>query len=290
MKFWQPVSFAEPDQLIEIARMAEEVGFHGVLVSDHLFYPEQIASAYPYAKDGAPPFAPETDWPDAWCAISAMAAVTQRLQFCTMVYILPLRNPLEVAKAVSTAAVLSKNRVSLGAGVGWMKEEFEQLGRDFHTRGRRFDEMVEVMRKLWSGDMIEHHGRYYDLKRLLMRPAPSQPVPIYIGGQSEPALRRAARLGDGWIGAAGYAPEEVPAFVARLRELRKHEGRDHLPFELVVPVSAPPSADLYRRLEDQGVTATTSWPFTYRAGPRSTLDQKRRVLEEYAENVLRKMR
>ncbi len=290
MKFWQPILFTEPEQLVEVARIAEDVGFDGVLISDHLLYPGKIESAYPYAANGEPPFDPETDWPDVWCAISAMAAVTERIRFATMVYILPLRDPIEVAKQVSTAAVLSRDRVVLGVGVGWMKEEFEQLGRDFHTRGRRFDEMVEVMRKLWTGEMVEHHGKHYDLDPLLMRPAPSRPVPIYIGGQSEPALRRAARLGDGWIGAAAYAPDDVPAIAGRLQELRKQEGREHLPFDIMLPIAATPSPDLYRRLEDQGVTSTTSSPFSYSVGPRSTLDQKRRLLEDYAENVIRKMK
>jgi len=171
-----------------------------------------------------------------------------------------------------------------------MKEEFDQLGQDFHTRGSRFDEMVEVMRKLWRGEMVEHHGRHYDFERLLMRPAPGEPIPIYVGGQSEPALRRAARLGDGWIGAGAYPPEEIPGFAARLRELRKHEGREHLPFDLIVPIGATPDADLYRRLEDEGVTSTTSTPLAQSAGLGSSLDQKRRVLEQYAENVIRKMK
>jgi probable F420-dependent oxidoreductase len=268
VKFWQSLAFMEPDQLTEIAPVVEEVGFHGVLLSDHLFHPDTIEPAYPYSPDGKAPFTPDTPFPEPWCTICAMAAVTRRLYFCTNIFILPLRNPLEVAKAVSTAAVLSDNRVVVGAGVGWAKEEFDPVAQDFHTRGRRFDEMVEVMRKLWQGGMVEHQGEYYAFDRLQMTPAPSRPVPIYIGGHSGPALRRAARLGDGWIG-AGYAPEEVSGFMGRLKELRKQAGRGHLPFEFVVPVSVPPDVDLFRRLEDEGVTSLVSYLY-----PRTPLDAR----------------
>ena len=290
MKFWQALSFMELDHMLEVARIAEEVGFHGVFLSDHLFYPEKIESPYPYTEDGVPPFAPETDWPEPWCAISAMAAVTERIEFCTMVYILPLRDPFEVAKAVATAAILSNNRVILGAGVGWMKEEFDLLARDFRTRGKRFNEMIEVMRQLWTGEMVEYHGTYYEHPRLQMRPAPTRPIPIYMGGQSKPALRRAARLGDGWIGSAAYTPEEIPGLIAHLRKLRKEAGRDHLPFDYIAPLAVPADPDLYRRLEDEGVTAITSAPFSYELGPGSTLDQKRRLMEQYAENVILRMK
>jgi alkanesulfonate monooxygenase SsuD/methylene tetrahydromethanopterin reductase-like flavin-dependent oxidoreductase (luciferase family) len=164
MKFWQSASFSEPDQLVEIAKLAEEVGFDGVLVSDHLFFPEKLVSKYPYTPDGVPGFTPETPWPDPFALVGAMSSVTRRLRFATMVYILPLRNPLEVAKATATVDVLSGGRFILGVGAGWMKEEFDQLGVDFRTRGARFDESIEVLRKLWGG-MVEHHGRFFDFPR-----------------------------------------------------------------------------------------------------------------------------
>ena len=144
MKFWQVVSFTEPEQLVEVARAAEEAGFHGVLLSDHLFFPGHLASRYPYAPDGKPGFDGSTPFPEPWATISAMAAVTSRLRFATMVYILPLRHPLEVAKSVGTAAVLSNGRVALGVGAGWIREEFDALGVDFATRGARLDEMLAL--------------------------------------------------------------------------------------------------------------------------------------------------
>lgn len=285
MKFWQALSFTETTQLLDLARTCEEVGFHGVFVSDHLYHPEKLESRYPYSEDGKPPFGPGTEWPDAWCAISAMAAVTTRLHFNTSVYIAPLRHPLILAKAVSTASVLSGGRVALGVGLGWIREEYAQLGEDFGTRGRRLDEMIEVMRAVWAGEMVEHHGTYYDFPRLEMLPAPAQPVPIYVGGASEPALRRAAR-NDGWLG-AGNDPAELPAIVDRFRALRREYGREHEDFDVVAALATPPDVDTFKRMEDAGVTGIVSYPLLYTLGPDSSLERKRAALEQYAEVFVR---
>ncbi len=289
MKFWQAVSFTEPEQLVEIAKLVEACGFDGILVSDHLFFPEKLGSKYPYTPDGVPGFTPETPWPEPFSLVGAMSAVTTRLRFATMVYILPLRHPLEVAKATSTLDVLSGGRFILGTGAGWMREEFEQLGVDFATRGARFDESIEVLRELWRGGMVEHHGRFFDFPRLQISPAPRSAVPIYVGGASAAALRRTARLGDGWLG-NGSDPDEAARILGELARLRREAGRERLPFEAVVPLTTPPDADVLRRLEDQGAHGTVSYPFLYALGPTSTLDAKRRYLEGFAENVIRKVR
>ncbi len=288
MKFWQAVSFTEPEQLVEIAKLAEQAGFEGILVSDHLFHPEKIASKYPYTPDGVPGFHAETPWPEPFAAAAAMAAVTTRLRFATMVYILPLRHPVEVAKACATLDVLSGGRFVLGAGAGWMKEEFDQLGVDFHTRGARFDEAIVALRTLWEPGMVEHHGRFFDIPRMQMSPAPKRSVPIYIGGASPAAFRRTAQLADGWLG-TGTDPEQAGRDLAELARLRAEAGRARQPFEAIVPLTTAPEADVLRRLEDQGAHGTVSYPFLYTLGPTSSLDQKRRYLEGYAENVIRKL-
>ncbi len=289
MKFWQSLSFSEPEQLVEIARICDEVGFEGVLVSDHLFYPEKLASRYPYSPDGRPGFTPQTPWPEPWSVIGAMAAVTTRLRFATMVYILPLRHPLEVAKATGSLAVLAGGRLVLGAGAGWMREEFDALGVDFATRGARMDESIEVLRAVWRGGMVEHHGRFFDFPRVQISPAPPVPIPVWIGGASGPALRRAARAGEGWLG-SGNSVAEAGALLARIGELRREAGRERLPFDAVVPLTEAADADALRRLEDRGMTGAVSYPFLYTLGATSSLDQKRRALEGYASDVILKVR
>jgi probable F420-dependent oxidoreductase len=286
VKFWQSLSFAEPEQLVDIAQIAEEVGFHGVLMSDHLFFPKTLDSTYPYSDDGVPVFTAETPFPDALLTIAAMASVTRTLQFSTIVYILPLRHPLEVAKQCATLAILSGDRFALGVGSGWMKEEFETLEIDFKKRGRRYDEMLEIMRGLWDDGEIEYRGEHFDFDALAMQPQPVKPIPVYVGGASGPALRRAARTGDGWIG-PGSTPEEVPALLARLDGFRVDYGRGDVDFENFVPLAAPPDVDLFKRMRDAGVDSTVSYPFNYALGPASSLDDKRRLLEQFAENFIR---
>ena len=289
MKFWQVVSFSEPDQLLGIARAAEAAGFHGVLLSDHLFFPGDLRSKYPYSEDGTPGFDGSTPFPDPWTSIAAMAAVTERLCFGTLVYILPLRHPLEVAKCVGTAALLSGGRVSLGIGAGWIREEFDALGVDFGTRGKRMNEMIEVLRKAWSGDMCEHRGAHFDLGRFQMSPAPPAAPPILVGGLSPAALKRAAALGNGWIG-TGQTPDEVGHYLGQLHALREDCGRAGEPFETIVPLTVPPDPAQLRDLEaEHGMTATTAWPFPYTIGPGTTLAQKSDAMQRYADTVIAKV-
>lgn len=289
MKFFAALAFSNPLHFVEIARAADACGIDGIALSDHVVYPERLASPYPYTPDGRPSFEPSTPWPDPLVAIGAMAAVTTRLRFLTSVYVLPMRNPFAVAKSVGTAAVLSQSRVIFGIGVGWMREEFTLLGQDFHTRGQRTDEAIGVLRTLWRGGMVEHHGRFYDFDRLEMSPVPSAPVPIYVGGVSEPALRRAARLGDGWISVL-HSCEEIGAFIARLRALRTEYGRAHEPFGVCVSCSDAFDVDGYRRLEDAGVSSILTVPWILYGGDPTLLDDKRRGLERFAGEVLAKMR
>jgi probable F420-dependent oxidoreductase len=289
MKFWQVLSFTDPEQLVALARTAEEAGFHGVLLSDHLFYPEKLRSRYPYSPDGKPGFDAATVFPDVWTSIAAMATATTRLHFSTLVFVLPLRQPLEVAKTLGTLSLLTGGRVALGCGAGWIREEFDQLGVDFATRGRRFDEMIAVLRAIWRGGMVEHHGEFFDFDRLQISPAPRAPLPIWVGGVSAPALRRAARLGDGWLG-TGHDPAEVPALLGRLRELRAQAGRASEPFETIVPLLTPPDVDVLRRLSEAGMTSATAWPFSYTLPPDATLAQKQDALLRYGESVIARMR
>ena len=287
MKFWQAITWAETEQLIEIARFAEEMGFHGLMSGDHAVYPESIVPNYPYSESGVPPMQPDDEYPDQTAIFAAMAAVTSTLLFTCGVYVLPLRNPHEVARASATLAILSDNRFILGVGIGWMKEEFDIYGVDFHQRGKITDEIIEVLQSLWSGQMVEYHGAHFDFPRVQLSPAPSAHPPIYVGGSSEIALRRAARVGGGYIG-AGTAPDDVGPLLQRLNELRQEYGRDHLPFEAMIGISASPSLTLYQRLADRGLESTVAPPFQYALGKKhSTVDEKKQFMETYAESIVR---
>jgi probable F420-dependent oxidoreductase len=286
MKFWQMLSWMETDQLIEVAKFAEEVGFEGVMNSDHAVFPETVKAKYPYSPTGKPMMSPDWEYPDCWATIAAMAAVTTRLKFSTSVYVLPLRSPFEVAKATGTLAILSRNRFILGAAIGWMKDEFDIYGVDFSTRGRRMDEMITIMRKLWVGGMVSYQGEFYDFPPLQIAPAPSQTVPIYLGGSTAPALKRMAAVADGIIG-NGNHPDEVPALLAELNRLRREAGRERLPFESVIGLTTPPDLDTFKRLhEEHGMTSGVSYPFFFGLGLQSSLDDKKRVMEQFARNFI----
>lgn len=286
MRFHVGVAFLPTEELLPLAAAAEELGYHGVYVSDHLIYPRELRSKYTYTEDGSPIWTPEADWPDPWVLISAMAARTERLVFTTGVYIAPARDLLTVAKAVGTAAVLSGNRVRLGVGVGWCEEEFALTGQSFRDRGRRLDDMIPALRALWAGGWVEYHGTHYDVPACTMNPSPSQPVPIYGGGHSDPALRRTAALCDGWLAASAYTPDEAWHHLGRLAAARRAAGREHEPFDIYLGLRARPDVDLYRRLEEAGVTDLLCAPWFGGA----TAGDRRDALARFADEVVAKMR
>jgi probable F420-dependent oxidoreductase len=285
MKFTVAVAMSDPSHYLPVARCADESGWDAVAVPDAPFFPETVTVPYPYVPGGQRFWSADTPWIDPWVAIPAMAAVTTRIRFYTHVLKLPLRHPLLVAKTVGSAAVLSNNRVGLGVGLSWIPEEFTWCGVDFATRGPRADEALAIIRGLLRGGMFEHHGRHYDFGRLQMSPAPTEPVPIYVGGHSEPALRRAARLGDGWCSAMS-TEEETRRFIARLRELRAEHGRDHEPFE--IQVSSIDAFDVagYQRLADLGVTDVITQPWLiYGGGPAASIQEKEDAIKRFADDV-----
>lgn len=271
MKFAQALIGADPLDWPQVAAAAEDAGFDSVAVSDHVVYPSYLTTKYPYTPDGTPQFSPDEDWPDPWVAIGAMSATTSTLRFLTNVYVLPMRNPFVIAKAVGTAAFMSRGRVGLGVGAGWMVEEFELLGQPFAGRGKRLEETVEVIRTLWRGGRVEHHGELYDFAPVEMRPVPPAPVPIYIGGQSEVAFRRAAAIGDGWLGMYCTA-DELVGHCATIRQAREDAGTADRPFEVIASPLVIPTPDMCDRLGSAGVTTilTSAWMAQGVERPEST--------------------
>ena len=223
MQFGMSIAFTDPADYVPLAVAAEENGFSAITLPDHLIYPQQLSVPYPYTEDGVPRFAPDDPFPDPWVSAVAMATATKTLWFYTSVFVLPARNPVHVAKILASAACLSGNRIALGAGMGWMPEEFRIGEQPFEQRGKRADEMIEVMRKLWSGEWVEHHGEFYDFAPVKMRPVPATPIPIYVGGFSKPALRSAAR-NDGWISDL-HTLKELEALIKEVRGYRAEAGR-----------------------------------------------------------------
>ncbi len=289
MKFVVNAAYAPVEALPGMARACDEAGFEAIAVSDHLIHPEKLATPYPYTDDGAPRWENFTDWPDPFVAIAAMAAVTERLRFVTSVFVLPLRNPLQVARTVATAAVMSNGRLVLGIGAGWMEEEFQAMEQPFRSRGRRMDEMIEVMRRLWEEPgYVEHHGEFFDFPPVEMRPAPREPVPIWVGGVSKAAQRRAAMLSDGWISDV-HTVGELGEMVSALRALREDSPRAGTPLSVLAAATDAYTIDGYRRLEDVGVTHVQTLPWTLYGSSGATLEERRQGIARFGEEVIAPM-
>jgi probable F420-dependent oxidoreductase len=285
VEHWQALGYAPTEQLIDIARVAEEAGFAGLLLSDHVFVPEERHSKYPYSETGDPDFDSSAPFPEVFTTMAVLAQHTTRLRFATNVYILPLRHPVEVAKFIGSAAVFSNNRAILGVGAGWMKDEFDVLGRVFQKRGARMDEQIEVIRKLTSGRVVDHRGEHYSFPAMQMQPAPSRPVPIWMGGQNEAALRRAGRLADGWSG-SGQRYDDAREILETIAEHRREAGRLDRPFDAIVPFLEAPTPDERRHLIELGMTGTVSYPFPYTLGPEAKLEEKLDHLRRYGDEVI----
>lgn len=286
MQIWTGTAFLETAHAVALAPLLDDVGFDGIVVSDHLVYPRELSSPYP-SPTGKPMWSPETAWPDSWVLIGAMAAVTQRIRFTNAVYIAPARPLLEVAKLVATAAVISGDRVALTVGAGWMREEFELMGQDFTNRGKRLDEMIRALPELWRGGWVSWEGTYYRVPELMIEPHPGAPVRILCGGETEAGLRRAARLCDGWVGNA-YTWDEAAGKIEHLSALRTEYGRAGEPFEIMIAIRDAASVENFRRAEDLGVTALMCRPWAA-ADATWTVQRYRESVERFADTILSKL-
>ena len=283
MRFAISSAFLPADQLVAIARAADELGYDAITMPDHILDLEQLDTPYPYTPDGARRWDYSAQWPDPWVLIGALSMVTTRLRFFTSVYVPSVRSPFQVAKSVGSAAVLSGNRVALGVGVGWCREEFTLLGQDFHTRGRRTDEGLALMKALWQPGWTEFHGEFYDAPRMVMEPSPTAPIPVYVGGLSEAAFARAAQH-DGWVGDL-YTIEEAAAHARRLADIRSDIGATG-DFRVITALTDAFLPEHFAIAHDGGVTDVWTMPWAYYHGTECTLAQKLEGLERFAADVL----
>jgi len=285
MRFSYAEALCDPTHYLPLARAVEDAGWDTFIVPDSICYPEVSDSKYPYTPDGNREFLEDKPFIEPFSLIPAMGAVTSRLRFTTFVVKLPIRQPVLVAKSVTSVAVLSNGRFAFGIGTSPWPEDFQVTGTDWKTRGRRMDEMIEIIRGLAKGGFFEFHGKHYDVPSIKICPTPAKPVPILIGGHAEAALKRAARLGDGWMHAGS---DDLVAMLKRLNELRREYGREREPFEVHVISMDAYTADGVRRLEEVGVTdVIVGFRWTYdKAQDTETLQTKVDHLNRYAESII----
>lgn len=289
MRFWLKVTSAPTIELPEYAAFAEELGFEGLMIGEHLLQPpashaasnvaQKTPSIYPYG-DGVPTWNPQMNRPDPWVAFAACASVTERLRFCSDVSI-PTHEAISWAKTIATTATLAPGRVVFGLGVGWMQEEFAATGYSFSRRGQTVDGLIEMMTKLWDGGTISVDVGLGDVEMRLSPPLPPSRIPVMIGGHSPAAFRRAARH-SGWLGAE-VVLDELAATVTAIEKEREAIGREG-PFEIIVALAADQhSADAYLRAEENGVTGinVNIWDFATNEARQERFTQLRAFAEQH---------
>jgi probable F420-dependent oxidoreductase len=255
MKFGYPLFGVRPHEYAAVAQRAEAAGFESIWMPEHMVFPLAMPATYPYSETGMPPVYPGSPMYDAWVVLGFIAASTKTIRLGTNVYILPLRHPLVTAKAFTTLDVLSGGRAILGAGVGWLEDEYRFAGQSFRNRGKRGDEIIGLLRTLWTEKVIDHHGEYYDLGPLRCEPKPIQsPPPIEIGGISPPAIRRAARLGDGWLAMGQIELGDLAQRIKHLHTQRAEAGRSDQPFEVSFTNRLELTTQSVERYAEIGVT------------------------------------
>lgn len=287
MRFSFAESMCDPAQYLPMAIEAEQSGWTSFCVPDSLCYPEVSDSKYPYTPDGNREFLEGKPFIEPFSLIPAMGAVTQTLRFTTFVVKLAVRQPMLVAKQAASVAVITQNRFGFGVGLSPWPEDFRVTGTEWRQRGKRMDEMIEIIRGLMTGEFYEFHGQFYDMESIKICPVPTEPLPILIGGHSEAALKRAARTGDGWMHAGGDA-KDLEAYIARLGELRREYGREREPFEIHVISLDAYTLDGIKRLEDLGVTDCIVGFRNAYVTDTMPLQQKLDAIRQFGDNIIAK--
>ena len=248
-----PVNVGVPttEHMLGTARAAEALGFESVWTFEHVIVPVDYSSKYPYNSTGKMGIPPETNFVDPLVAVTAMATVTERLKFGTGVNILSQANPLYVAKQAASLDMLSGGRFMLGVGIGWLREEFVAAGVPFERRGARFDDYIAAMRKVWSGEVVEHQSEFLNWSGFKSYPIPQQ-LPVVMGGDKGKIYERIARHGDGWFAPIPEVENLAPA-LDQLKAACDAEGRDYKDIEISCMWNPKGGADSVRAYEDAGV-------------------------------------
>ena len=289
MRFSYAESMTDPSFYAPLARAAEDAGYHSMVIPDSICYPRDASSTYPYNPDGTREFLEDKPFLEPFSLIPALGAVTSRIRFTTFVVKVPIRNPVLLAKQATSTAVLTGGRLVLGVGTSPWREDYDIIGADWAGRGQRLDDSIVILRGLAAGGYFEYQGKTFTLPPVKIAPVPTEPIPVLIGGHADAALRRAARLGDGWMHGGGDLAD-LPRLLARLAELRREFGTEGRPFEVHVISMDAYTVDGVRRLEEQGVTDVIvgfRWP--YATGPvTEPLERKVDNLRKFADTVIAK--
>ncbi len=273
--------YVQPDMAAAYGRIAEEHGIESLWTVEHVVVPGDYQSEYPYSPSGRMPGPEESPIPDPLIWLTWVGAATTTLRLATGILILPQRNPVILAKELSTLDVLSGGRVELGVGVGWLREEFDALGVPFEERGARTDEYIEVLRCLWREEEPCFEGRYARFDRAKSYPKPQQStIPIHVGGHTPTAARRAGRLGDGFF-PVGSTDDDLVSLLDEMRRSAKNAGRD--PDAIEVTAGGVMDLDGVRRFADHGVDRIVLPPLGF------DLDTLREQLGRFSENVMEKV-
>ncbi len=275
--------------MVELAILAETLGFEGVVGDDHWFMPAGALDQDPNERG---PLPADYLFPDIFVAGSAILSRTKTLKFGSCIMVLANRtNPFLVAKAAATLARVGQDRFIMGIGTGWLRDEYAMAGVEWRTRIPRTLEMIEILRKLWGPGPVEHHGAFFNFPRTYASPRPHRQIPVYMGAVAPAALRRAGEIADGWMGMTTKLAD-LPTQIDLINQGRREAGRESQDFEFMVGLTAsdggaPPGLDEYRRAADLGVTQIHFGPIEHVLGKAyPSFDEKRRVVEDFADRII----
>lgn len=290
MRFTYAEAMTQAKFYAPLAQAAEAAGYTSMTVADSLIYPKESDSRYPYTDTGDREFLEDKEFIEALVLATHLAAVTETLRFSPFVLKLPVRPPVLVAKQAASVAWLSGNRLTLGVGLSPWPEDFTAMGVPWARRGKRMDECLDIVRGLTTGEYFSYDGEFHSLPAMKQTPAPTEPVPLLVGGHSDAALRRAVRRGDGWMHAGGDA-DELDRLLDRLAEIRREEGDTREDFQVHVISMDAYSPDGIKRLADKGVTdCIVGFRVPYITGEDTEpLSKKVADLEKFAEHVIAKV-